>query len=399
MRQRIHSIDMLRGLVMVIMALDHVRDFLHYPGEQTESLGVALDPTNLATTTPVLFFTRWITHFCAPVFIFLSGMSAYLASRRRTPKEAALFLIKRGVWLILLEITVVSFSWSFDPGYRLIFLQVIWVIGASMVILGILSAFARPGLIFALGLLIVCGHNLLNLFPPSESFRESVLGYLSFHALFSYIPLDEKHGLVVVYALIPWLGVMCLGFGFGRWYSGMADTAARSRKLVQVGLLVTLCFIVLRAINIYGDPVPWTVQSRGGLYTVLSFFNTNKYPPSLLYLAMTLGPALMFLGVLEKAQIRATNPFVVVGRVPLFYYILHFYLLHLMAVVIFYAKGFGADDIVNPGVPFNFIPPGLGFGLPGVYLCWILLVAMLYPLCAWYNRFKSTHDYWWLSYV
>jgi uncharacterized membrane protein len=192
---------------------------------------------------------------------------------------------------------------------------------------------------------------------------------------------------------------MCLGFGFGQWYSGMADTAARSRKLVQVGLLVTLCFIALRAINIYGDPVPWTVPSRGGLYTVLSFFNTNKYPPSLLYLAMTLGPALVFLGLLEKVRFRESNPFVVVGRVPLFYYILHFFLLHLMAVVIFYAKGFGADDIVNPGVPFNFIPPGLGFGLPGVYLCWILLVAMLYPLCAWYNRFKSTHDYWWLSYV
>ncbi len=390
---------MLRGLVMVIMALDHVRDFLYFPGEVSDTSGIVMDPTNLATTTPVLFFTRWITHFCAPVFIFLSGMSAYLASRRRTPKEAALFLIKRGLWLILLEITVVTFSWSFDPGYKLIFLQVIWAIGASMVILGILSSFARPGLIFALGCLIVFGHNLLDLFPPAASFRESVLGYLSFHALFSYVPLTEARGLVVVYSLIPWFGVMCLGFGFGKWYSGMADTAARSRKLVQVGLLVTLCFIVLRAINIYGDPMPWSVQPRGAVYTMLSFINTNKYPPSLLYLSMTLGPALVFLGLLERVRLRESNPFVVVGRVPLFYYVLHFYLLHLMVVVIFYAKGFGADDIVTPGMPFNFIPPGLGFGLPGVYLCWILLVAMLYPLCAWYNRFKSTHDYWWLSYV
>jgi uncharacterized membrane protein len=399
-RNRIQSIDILRGLVMAIMALDHVRDYL-YKADFGKAGDAALDPTNMETTNPALFFTRWITHFCAPIFVFLAGTSIYLMCQRKSKKEVSLFLIKRGFWLVFIEVIIITFGWSFNPFFNLFILQVIWAIGVSMILLGLLVLLPYR-LIFAVGLLIVLGHNILDNPSVSDGLKGGLLPDLLYFSNFALYPLDQSHSIIIVYAFLPWTGVMLLGYCFGKLYQQGVDPAWRRKSLIRIGTGIVLLFIILRFTNWYGDPLPWTSQPRGTVYTFLSFLNLNKYPPSLLFLCMTIGPGILFLAFIEKVQNGFTKIMNVYGRVPMLYYILHFYLIHIICVIVFYAQGFGTKDIwPTGGLPFLFRPNGLGFGLPGVYAIWILVVVILYPICKKYDQYKTAHakKKWWLSYL
>jgi len=402
-RSRIQSIDVLRGIVMVIMALDHVRDFFYKPDVLPgNAAGVALDPTNLATTTPILFFTRWITHFCAPIFVFLAGTSIFLMGRKKTKGELSAFLLKRGIFLVLVEAIIITFGWRFDPLYHIVILQVIWAIGICMILFGLLI-FLPYQAIFVLGLLIVFGHNILDFKSVSAGLKGGDLSNLLYFSNFSQLPSDPNlhptHFAIIVYAFGPWLGVMLLGYCFGKLYDGSMDPARRKKMLIQLGLAITLLFIILRLINKYGDPVPWSQQDRGTIFSFLSFFNLNKYPPSLLFLCMTIGPGILLLALLENVQNWFTRIMNVYGRVPMFYYILHFYIIHTLIVIVFFAEGHPSSEMWAPDMLFYFRPASLGFGLPGVYAIWLFVVIVLYPLCKMYDRYKSTHRQWWLSYL
>ena len=398
-RNRIQSIDVLRGLVMLIMALDHVRDFF-YKADLGKAADAAMDPTNMQTTYPALFFTRWITHFCAPIFVFLAGASVYLMCQRKSKKEVSLFLIKRGFWLVFVEVIIVTFSWTFNPFFNVFILQVIWAIGASMILLGLLVLLPYR-VIFALGLLIVAGHNIMDYPSVSSGLKGTILSDLLYFSNFSAYQLWQGHFFLIVYAFLPWTGVMLLGYCFGKLFQSGVDPAWRRKKLLRIGTGLILLFIVLRSMNLYGDPVQWTTQPRGTLYTFLSFLNLNKYPPSLLFLCMTIGPGILFLAFIEKAQNGFTRIMNVYGRVPMLYYILHFYLIHIIVVIVFFMQGFGAKDIAPQGLPFYFKPTGLGFGLLGVYAIWLLVVVLLYPICKKYDQYKTAHakEKWWLSYI
>ena len=398
--RRIQSIDILRGLVMVIMALDHVRDFL-YKADLGKAADAALDPTNMQTTYPALFFTRWITHFCAPIFVFLAGTSVYLMCQRKSKKEVSLFLIKRGFWLVFVEIIIITFAWSFNPFFNVFILQVIWAIGISMILLGIL-VLLHYRIILAIGLLIVLGHNILDNPSVSEGLKGGLLADLLYFSNFAVYSLGQTHSFIIVYAFLPWTGVMLLGYCFGKLYQQGVAPAWRRKVLLGIGTVLVLLFIILRFTNLYGDPLPWTSQPRGAVFTFLSFLNLNKYPPSFLFLCMTIGPGILFLALIENIQNRFTKIMNVYGRVPMLYYMLHFYLIHIIVVIVFYAQGFDSKDIwPTGGLPFLFKPNGLGFGLPGVYAIWILVVVILYPICKKYDRYKTVHskEKWWLSYL
>ena len=386
--KRILSIDILRGLVMIIMALDHTRDFFHI-GAMTG------DPLNPETTTGMLFFTRWITHFCAPTFVFLSGLSAYLSAQRKTPAQASSFLLKTGLWLILIEIIVITFGLTFNPSYNFIILQVIWAIGTSMVFLGLASRISYKTVLIT-GLILVFGHNLFNLFPAPADSNGGLILKIFFTASGTVLPVSSTHLVGVFYAILPWTGVMFVGYGVGAWYKKGYAAERRKRNLLIVGLLTIFVFISLRLINIYGDPVP-RKEHHDFFKNLLTFFNVNKYPPSLQYIAMTLGPAMLFLAFTENLSNRFTRIASVYGAVPFFYYVLHFYLLHTLLIVVFFATGHSNKEIVQ--VPFWFRPAAFGFGLPIVYLIWLSVVASLYLPCRWFKRYKETHRQWWLSYV
>ncbi len=395
-KSRVASIDILRGIIMAIMALDHVRDFLH---QQITPVGQDFtDPTSLANTTPFLFFTRFITHFCAPTFVLLSGTSAFLVGQRRTKKELSMFLIKRGFWLVLIELVVMSFAFSFNPLYNLFFLQVIWAIGWSMIILG-LMVWLPFNVILATGLVIFFGHNALDLVDQSLAFRHSWLGMMTYYSYDFIIPLGGNRAIIVLYAVLPWLGVMLLGYCLGKLYTADVLPALRKKYLNGMALGLLVFFLVFRYFNIYGDQLPWSIQPRGPEFSVISFFNLTKYPASLLYYCITLSGALFGLSLLEGYSSRFTRIMNVYGRVPFFFYILHFYIIHSFTVLVFFLQGYGTKDIVQDNVPFLFRPFTLGFPLWGVYLTWFLLLVLLYPLCRKYDRYKSTHSQWWLSYL
>jgi len=388
-RNRIGSIDLLRGIVMVIMAIDHTRDFLHNDS-------VLHDPLDLSTTTPFLYFTRWITHFCAPTFVLLAGVSAYLVGLRKTTKDLSSFLIKRGAWLILVEVAIVSLGITFDPLYHVLILQVIWAIGTSLVVLGFAVRLPFKA-IFAIGCAILLLHNLLD-YP--EAARQGKVGFLwnifhsGFFVPYSYAP---NHIILIVYPLLPWFGIMLMGYCLGKIFEPSVSANRRRKFLLSLGAGMIVLFIVLRWINGYGDPRPWTSQ-KDGLYTFLSFMNVQKYPPSLMFTCATLGPAVIALALLEGLKNRVTAFFTVFGRVPFFYYVVHFYMIHLITVVVFFVQGFGVKDIIST-TPFLFRPPTLGYSIGGVYLFWAVLILVLYPICKWYNEYKSVHAQWWLSYV
>ncbi|MFT3681977.1 MAG: heparan-alpha-glucosaminide N-acetyltransferase domain-containing protein [Ferruginibacter sp.] len=395
--KRIQSIDVLRGLVMVIMALDHVRDFF-YRSALDNASAAALDPTNLKSTFPALFFTRWITHFCAPTFVFLSGVSVYLMSLKKTKKELSVFLITRGTWLVLVELIIITFAWTFNPAYNNLILQVIWALGVCMLLMGLL-VWLPYKFILVFGLVIFFGHNLLDLPAVNGQLHGTMFWDLAYFSNFAHYSLATDHGFYIVYPFLPWLGVMSLGFCFGKLYTPGTDAPWRRKKLLQTGFGLLLFFIVLRLTNVYGDPVKWETQERGPLYTFLSFLNITKYPPSLLFLSITIGAGILFLAFIEKVQNGFTSFMNVFGRVPMLYYILHMYLIHILVVVVFYMQGFTSKDIVTPNNLFNFRPGTFGFGLFGVYAVWLFIIIALYPVCKKYNHYKSTHKHWWLSYL
>ncbi len=390
-KKRIESIDILRGIVMVIMALDHTRDFFHV----TSNTG---DPLAIPSVSPALFFTRWITHFCAPVFVFLSGVSIYLQSFRKTKKELGLFLLKRGIWLIAAELIIMSFIFTFNPLYNIIFLEVIWAIGISMIILGLLISLPFK-LILAIGLVIVVGHNLLDIAEASSAFKPG-FWYNILHAR-GALPFANSHVLIVLYPFLPWTGLMILGYCTGIFYSSMYSPKERKKILLNIGMMVILFFVLIRFINVYGNPLPWKYQGNS-LDTFFSFINLEKYPPSLLFMCITIGPAFILLAYLENIQNRFTNIVRMYGRVPFFYFLVHFFIIHIVATIVFFARGHNMDDAMKAAqqIPFLFLVPGEGFSLPVVYLIWLAVVIIMFPLCKWYDGYKTSHKQkWWLSYL
>jgi uncharacterized membrane protein len=386
---RITSIDLLRGIVMIIMALDHTRDYFH-------SDAFFYDPTNLTQTNAAVFFTRWITHFCAPTFVFLSGTSAFLISQRKTKKELALFLLTRGLWLIFLELTVVNFGWYFDINFTHLDLFVFWALGGSMIALAGLIFLPVP-LILIIGIVLVFGHNLLdNIHVPGNDLEAFGWGLLHDPKEFKLLGRSSFTG----YPILPWIGVMALGYCLGSLYTKSVTAPARKKVLIILGVFSILLFNIIRFINIYGDPVPWSVQATPA-FTFMSFLNLTKYPPSLLYVLMILGPALLFLAFAEKPLNRFTQILSTFGRVPLFYYLLHLYLIHLLGMLAAELTGYDWSDMVLTTWVTDY--PGLdgyGFNLGIVYLIWIGIIIMLYPLCKWYDQYKTAHKKaWWLSYL
>lgn len=380
--QRLDSIDLLRGLVIVLMALDHTRDFFGTSGA---------NPRDVAE--PALFLTRWITHFCAPVFIFLAGVSAYLyGARGRSVGALSRFLLTRGLWLILIEFTVVRLGWSFSLNITHFTGQVIWAIGASMVVLAGLVYLPRWA-IAVVGLVMIAGHNLFDGIA-AEQFGPA--GFI-WNLLHKPGPLWAGDGtrLFVLYPLIPWVGVMAAGYALGPVMQ--LDAAARRHWLLGLGLALTAGFIVLRATNLYGDPAGWDGHD-GALATALSFVNCEKYPPSLLYLMMTLGPALVLLATFPHANARgrAATCLITFGRVPFFFYVVHIFLIHALAVV-FAAVAFGDASWLFGS--FGGKPAGYGVSLAGVYGVWLCVVIALYPPCRWFAALKQRRREWWWSYL
>lgn len=373
---------------MIIMALDHTRDFFHWKAFTD-------DPLNLQTTSPALFMTRWITHFCAPVFVFLSGTSAYLQSLRKPKKELSGFLIKRGIWLVIAEFLIVTFAITFDPTYSNLIFQVIGAIGVSMVVLGLLIWLPFPA-VFLIGLIIVAGHNSLDAWEASRQNNLPAWYYILHRP--TIVPVTNSLQLNLFYPFLPWAGIMALGFSFGRLFKN--DVSYRNNKIIGIGFLLIIIFVVLRWSNIYGDPLPWSPQ-RNSLCSIFSFINTQKYPPSLLYFCMTIGPSLFFLGLAQKLPIRLANIITVFGKVPFFYYILHFYLIHALSALAFFARGhsFHEGFYGMREIPMKFLVPGEGYSLGITYLVWILIVIILYPICKWYASYKQSHQNWWLSYL
>jgi uncharacterized membrane protein len=378
------SIDLLRGVVMVIMALDHVRDYFHADA-------FLYSPTDLDATSVPVFLTRWITHYCAPVFVFLAGTSAWFIHQRKGTSDLSLFLLKRGLWLIAVECILVGFGWLFNPTFPIFGLQVIWAIGVSMVAM---AALIRLQLrwVGLIGAVLVFGHNAL------DTVHFDGAWWMFLHER-GRVALGDRT-VIFAYPVIPWIGTMALGYCFGTLYGKGYSAEVRRRLLVRLGLAVTGLFIALRALNDYGDPSPWTVQETGS-FTVLSFLNLTKYPPSLLYLLMTLGPAILLLAWMEKAKGWFASALIVFGRVPFFFYILHIYLIHALAMLAAELTGFGWQSMVlDRPVWFSESLQGYGFSLPIVYLVWVGVVVLLYPACVWFNRLKSNNrQWWWLSYL
>ena len=387
-RQRVDSVDLVRGVVMILMALDHTRDFFG---------GASINPTDLATTTPALFFTRWITHFCAPVFCLLTGTAAYLARRNRTTSQLSGFLFTRGLWLVFLELTVSRFLWQFNVDYQVTIITVLWALGWSMVVLAGLVHF--PAWVAgAFGGAMIVLHNLL------DPIRAASFGSLApfWNVLHAPGLLYAAPGRIVIlaYPLIPWIGVMAVGYSLGAIYGVSAER--RRRLLLRLGVALTAAFVVLRFINVYGDPFPWTVQPSA-TFTVLSFLNLTKYPPSLLFLLMTLGPALLLLRAADGRPVPAIlRPVYVIGKVPMYYYLAHILLLHLIAVGVSYARYGTIRYMFESARPDQFPvtqPPGWANPLPVVYLLWIVVVVLLYPFCRWYAALKARSSNRLLSYL
>ncbi len=385
---RINSIDLLRGFIMIIMALDHTRDFFHIAAWTD-------DPLNLTTTTPLLYFTRWITHLCAPNFVFLAGVSIYFQSLKKSKQELSAFLLKRGLWLILIEITIVNFAFGFDFHFSFFALQVISAIGISMIILGLLIWLPYTA-IFIIGAVIVLGHNLLDYYEAGLTQQPS--WWYSLLHLPGIYKLSGNTSLLIFYPFLPWSGLMIIGYCFGKLFLKF-EGIKRKRMLLILGCSTLLFFVVLRFINGYGDPLKWSTQ-KNSLYTFLSFMKLQKYPPSLLYMCATVGIALLFLAFTGNANNRLSRFITVYGRVPFLYYVLHFFLIHLVSAIFFFARGHSAAEGIYIGKELpNFIIPGEGVSLGFVYLIWICIVLALYPVCKWFSEYKRTRKDWWLSYL
>jgi uncharacterized membrane protein len=390
---RLDSIDALRGLVMVIMALDHVRDFIHRGA-------MSASPTDLATTTPVLFLTRWVTHLCAPTFMLTAGLGAFFWWQRgRSRGELSVFLLTRGLWLMVLEMTVMQVAYDFDLPQRYpLLLVVLWVLGLAMIGLALLVWLPIP-VLGALSLATIALHNGLDGVDAGRFGAAAGLWHLLHQP--GVVPVAGMT-VLVAYPLVPWIAVMALGFCAGPIM--LMEPARRRRRLVIIGLAATAGFVAIRALNRYGDPQPWSLQASP-VYTVLSFLNTTKYPPSLDFLLMTLGPALLLLAWFDRPGKPPGRPLVVFGRVPLFYFVLHFYAAHAAVVVLAVlrygraALGFAFHPVPSMGGAAALFPPGFGYDLWVAYLVWAVIVVGLYPLCRWFAGLRARRRDWWLSYL
>ena len=396
------SVDLLRGLVMIIMLLDHTREYVNADA-------FLFSPTDLSKTTTALFFTRWITHFCAPVFVFLAGTSICLQRLRgKSTSELSRFLLTRGLWLIVVEFTVVRFAVFFDFDYSFFGLaEVIWIFGVSMIFMAGL-VWLPTAVVATFGLVMIAGHNLLDHFavaPGMAMAGSPTLGFWQAIWLFlhqpGFVPLfGGASKMFIAYPLIPWIGVMATGYALGSIYSW--ENEKRRKILFRLGAAAVVLFVILRAINLYGDPSPWQPQENGW-FTVLSFLNTTKYPVSLLFLLMTLGPALIFLAAVDGSEGESLIERILLtfGRVPLFYFILQMFVAHLAGVILGYFAGFDVGfwftnypfaDNIKP-------PPGYGFSLATTYAAWIVGVVLLYPVCRWYSDLKRRSGHWLFSYM
>lgn len=386
---RIASIDMLRGLVIVLMALDHVRDYFHAGAYQ-------FDPLDPARTDAWLYATRWVTHFCAPTFVFLAGTSAWLQLEKgKSRADLARFLVTRGLWLVVLEFTIVSFGWAFAFPYML-FLQVIWAIGWSMAILAALIWLPRVA-VLAIGAGVIAGHGLLNPIQPEQLGALAQL-WIFLHDPGPVIVAGQPVGLAL-YPVLPWAGIMAFGYGLAAWFAAPANV--RDRNFLILGASMIAAFAVLRVINQFGDNQPWSAQSDA-LTTAMSFMNLTKYPPSLMYVCATLGPMLLLVPALERLRGPLAGWLRTYGAVPLFAYVLHIYIVHALAMAANAAMGHDTAGFHN-FILNVFTDPqslaGTGFDLWGAYLAWAVVLAILFPLCAWFARVKRTRKDWWLSYL
>lgn len=388
-KNRIESIDFLRGLVMIIMALDHVRDYFFF-GSFTSN------PTDLDSTTPLLFYTRIITHYCAPVFVLLTGTSAYLYGAKKNKHDLSKFLLTRGIWLIFLEIIVNNFIWFFDPSYSLIVLQVIWAIGFSMLFLSGIIYFSNK-IISVIGLVIICFHNLFDTFVFEGQSLHTILWYFLHQQ--SMIKISEHTSLVFGYPIIPWVGLMALGYVMGSLYTEY-QSKERTSLLMKFGIYSVLAFIILRLTNFYGEPNHFAIQEKIS-FSVMALFNTTKYPPSLLYLLMTVGPSLILLSIIEKYKNKITDFFIVFGKVPLFYYFSHVFLIHITAIIFLIIENKDYNIMLNmtPFLPNQYQLMEYGYPLWVVYLVWVIVILILYPICKKYMKYKSNSKKWWLSYL
>ncbi len=373
---RYEAIDWLRGVVMILMALDHTRGFL----------GSAVE---LDSAAPALFFTRWITHFCAPVFVLLAGTAAFLHGRRLASRRALTeYLVKRGLWLVLLEVTVIRFAWLLQIGPSAVFLQVIWAIGVAMIVLAALVWLPRSAIV-AFALVLIAGHDLFDAVHADQLGSARWL-WILLHQPGGLEPFDGAHWFVL-YPLIPWIAVMAAGYALGPW--ALLARADRRARFITLGAALTIGFVLLRASNFYGDPRPWSADG-GPLRAVLAFLNCEKYPPSLLYLAMTLGPALCALAWMDRPLAPWMERVALYGRVPLFYYALHLYLIHAVAITLAW-PALGAAAVRRPFMPSG----GLGYSLPAVYTFWAAVVLALYPACRWFAAVKRRSRSAWVSYL
>lgn len=373
---------------MVIMALDHVRDLMHINS-------ITQSPTDLATTTPILFFTRWITHLCAPIFVFLAGTSAYISLKKNgNASETKRHMVRRGLWLLLLEFTVVNFAIFFDIGFHTVLFEVIATIGFGFIILSLLLNLS-PKQLGIIGLLIILFHNLTPLIPFGET--SIIKAILTPFFAPTAIPLFAGKVFVMGYPPIPWLGIMLMGFACGRYF----DMAEEKRRKIftKIGVGSLSLFIAIRFINVYGDSLPWTSQ-KSGMFTFLSFMNITKYPPSLVFCLVTLGVMFLLLAFSERFGNKFKNIVSVYGKVPLFYFIVHFYLIHFVTLAVLFAQGFQWSQFEFTTGTFG-RPKGIESGLPlwAVYLIWIAVVTVLYKPCLWFGQYKATHKSWWLKYT
>jgi uncharacterized membrane protein len=389
MKSRIQSVDALRGLVMIIMALDHVRDFFHADAR-------FFQPEDLTRTTTALFFTRWITHICAPTFMFTAGLGAFFWwSRGRTKSELSRFLWTRGLWLVVLELTALRLGMNFGFFSGVVLLSVLWALGWSMVALGFLAHLPIRGLaVLSVG--VIALHNLC------DSVRAAQFGGAAWIWNILHQPGVFRVGGAfahVAYPLVPWIFVMSAGFCFG----AVVALEPRRRRwwMIRIGLALTIAFLLIRAINVYGDPVRRSMRTPG--MTVLSFLRCTKYPPSLDFLLMTLGPAILLLAWLDRKTLSKNNPLIVFGRVPLFYFLGHFFLAHGLAIVFALIRHGHADFVLSElpaaGGPAPVFPANYGYSLGIVYVVWMAVVVLMYPMCLWYMRLKERRSAWWLSYL
>lgn len=383
--KRIKSLDILKGMVIIFMALDHTRDYFH-------ANSFLIDPSDPEKSNLILFLTRWITHYCAPAFCFLAGTSAFLVGKRKSKSQLSYFLLKRGVWLIFIELTIIAFGWSFNIHFSSIGLLVIWSLGISMIFLaGIIHLSMKNILIFSL--IIIFGHNLLDNVHFDRNILWSILHERDYYTILNDITIR------IIYPIIPWIGVMPLGYYFGKFYSRDVAPEYRQKVFTKIGLACVVGFLILRGFNSYGNSDPW-INYNSFSQTFISFMDPSKYPPSLTYLLMTLGPSFLFLGNAEKLKGRLVDFFVTFGKVPFFFYIIHIYLIHFLAALLAEFTGFGFRSmILNGFVSTNKQLIGFGVNLGWTYLIWLVILVILYPLCKRFGQYKlENKDKQWLSY-